>query len=123
MLQNSISIQDMPSLLSAIDAVSPLLGKGTVLVLHEAVYVWALNRLGPEANVVPVKEPGYVSANPESVSRLVEKTAFLEHDSGYAVYTIWWINGSGWYTMPELPETFKLVENTGTFGIYLFNPA
>jgi len=123
MLQNSISIQDTPSLLSAIDAASPLLGAGTVLVVHEAVYVWAVNRLGITTKIVPVKEPGYLSANPPSISDSVERVASLSYDSGYKVYTIWWSGGSSWYTMPELPTSFKLVENTGTFGVYLFNPA
>lgn len=123
MLQNSVSTRDVPSLLEAIDAAVPLLGGGTVLVLHEAVYVWALNRLGPETRMVPVKEPGYASTNPQGASNAIEKIAFLNYDSGYRVYTIWWTSGSGWYTMPELPRTFKLIENTGTFGVYLFNPA
>jgi len=122
MLQNSISIQEVPSLLSAIDAVFPLLVDGTVLVVHEAVYVWAVNRLEPRIRIIPVKEPGYVSVNPESAGKAIEQIAYLNFDSGYRVYTIWWTTRSGWYTMPQLPETFKLLKSTGTFGVYLFNP-
>jgi len=122
MVQNSISIQDVPSLLSAIDAVSPLLGDGTALVAHQAVYVWAVNRLGLTRRIIPVTGADYVSVNPESASRAMEETAFLNYASGYTVYTVWWSSGQGWYTMPQLPETFKLIESTGTFGVYLFNP-
>jgi hypothetical protein len=122
MLQNSISIQDTPSLLSAIDAASSLLDNDSVLVVHEAVYVWAVNRLGMSANVVAVKEPGYVSVNPESAGTLIERISQMKYESGYRVYTIWWTSGSGWYTMPELPASFTLLQNKGAFGIYLFTP-
>ena len=122
-LQNSISIQDVPSLLRAIDASSSLLGDGAALVVHEAVYVWAVNRLGPEVRLVPVKEPGYLSVKPESTSKAIEQIALMNYYSGYRVYTIWWINGSGWYTMSRLPASFKLIESTGAFGVYLFNPS
>jgi hypothetical protein len=121
MLQNSVSIQDVPSLLEAIDAASPLLSNGTVLVVHEAVYVWAIDRLGASPKIIPVKEPGYLSANPQSAGTLIEQVASLNHSSGYKVYTIWWSSGSGWYTIPELPATFRLVESTGTFALYLFD--
>jgi len=122
MLQNSISIQDVPSLLSAIDAASLFLDNGTVLVLHEAVYVWAVNRLGTTTRVIPVKEPGYVSMNPENASRSIEQLSYANHNSGHRVYTIWWSDGRGWYTVGELPASFRLVEKKGTFGIYLFEP-
>jgi hypothetical protein len=122
MLQNSISIEDVPSLLEAIDAASPLLGNGAVLVVHECVYVWAVNRLGMTANVVVVKEPGYVSVNPESAGPLIERISQMKYESGYRVYTIWWTSGSGWYTMPELPASFSLLHNEGAFGVYLFTP-
>jgi len=121
MLQNSVSIQDVPSLLRAIDAASPLLGNGTVLVVPQAVYVWAVNRLGPRVAMVGYREP-YDSLNPAGAGKAVEQTAHLEFDSGYRVYTIWWITGGGWYATPQLPETFKLLQSTGTFGVYLFNP-
>jgi len=122
MLQNSISIRDVRSLLSAIDAVSPLLVNGTVLVVPQAVYVWAVNRLGPSTAIVVYREP-YESLTPAGADKAIEQIAYVKLDSGYRVYTIWWTTGSGWYAIPQLPETFKLLESTGTFGVYIFNPS
>ena len=45
----------------------------------------------------------------------------MNYDSGYKVYTIWWLSGSGWYTVPELPTAFRLVQSTGMFAIYQFD--
>jgi hypothetical protein len=119
MVQSSIPIQDVPSVLRAIDLASSLLNDRTVLVLHEAVFVWAVNRLGTTAGLVPVKEE-YLSANPESASKSLEQVASAQYDSGHLVYTIWWSGRSNWYTISELPATFRLIESTGAFAIYAF---
>jgi hypothetical protein len=79
--------------------------------------------LNTTTRIIPVKEPGYLLANPPSASNLLERVASLNYNSGYRVYTIWWSGGSGWYTMPELPPSFELIQNEGAFGLYLFNPS
>jgi hypothetical protein len=128
MLQSSISIEEVPSLLRAIDASVPLLSGQSRLVLHESIYIWALNHLGPDARdkmvpVGPLGGPGYASFPiPFDTRKALEDGALDEHSKGFVVYTIWWSNGKGWYNLPVLPANFRLIHDEVTFSVYVFEP-
>lgn len=72
MLQSSISIEEVPSLLRAINASVPLLSGQSRLVLHQSIYIWAFNYLGPEARnkmvpVGPMGGPGLGHSKPHLI--------------------------------------------------------
>jgi hypothetical protein len=41
---------------------------------------------------------------------------------GYQVYTVWWINGEGWYQIPSLPPDFTEVYSAGRMAVYSYVP-
>ncbi|MGQ9691316.1 MAG: hypothetical protein ACUVQY_08680 [Thermoproteota archaeon] len=118
MLQNSVSLSDTPSVIEALKWVGKEAAKSnSVLVLHEAVGYWA-RILIDEAKIILVKEDGLSSQVRENAAaRLV---AYAEHyaENGSEVYTVWWVDGKGWYGMPELPPQFKEIQRFGNIGVF-----
>jgi hypothetical protein len=43
-----------------------------------------------------------------------------EDNSTSQLYLIWWVNGSGWYNQPLVPNTFKELYHSGNIAIYQY---
>ena len=109
MLQNTLQLSDCQdttnSLLWARNNIPP---KGYLLV-HEAFFGWAMlnfdnNRLLP-----------YFFGNLTDEINTQQK-----NNSTNPLYLIWWVNGSGWYSQPLVPTTFKELYHSGNIAIYQY---
>ncbi len=120
MLQNSVSLSDTPNVVKALkwfkeEAAEP----NSVLVLHEAMGYWAQILLH-DVRIVMVKERGLSSQVRENAA--VTLAAYAEDESrrGNEVYSVWWVNGKGWYGMPELSHQFKEVQRFGDIAVFRY---
>ena len=121
MLQNSVSINDMSSLLVAVHWVHAKMTQGAVLVIHEAFEGAVALEMGyPLSSNVVVVRLGDVTLKSEHqmVDRLTSAAANASNDGRTQVYTIWWENGKGWYGISSLPSSFVNVFAEGSIGIY-----
>ena len=121
MLQNSVSINDMSSLLVAVHWVHAKMTQGAVLVIHEAFEGAVALEMGyPLSSNVVVVRLGDVTLKSEQqmVDRLTSAAASASNDGRTQVYTIWWENGKGWYGISSLPSSFVNVFAEGSIGIY-----
>jgi hypothetical protein len=122
MLQNSISISDTEDVIKAMKWFNEKIDKNnSVLILHTAMESWARIFIS-KIKIIGISEIGLSS----QIRRNIEKKLiqFSEENSknGNEVYTIWWINGKGWYEMPELPSQFKEIQHFGNIGIFKYAP-
>jgi hypothetical protein len=123
MLQNSVPINDMSSLVTAMRWVHERMDQKSVLVIHEAFEGAAALELGyPFLQDVVVIRLRDVTAG--SQQQMVERLMTAASNSGDAghphVFTIWWTNGEGWYGISALPSAFQNVFNGGTIGVYSY---
>ena len=42
--------------------------------------------------------------------------------NGSEVYTVWWVDGKGWYGMPTLPPQFSEVKRFGNIAVFKYQP-
>ena len=122
MLQNSLPITDVSPTLHALQWIQTHASGKSALVLHEAFYAWAVlegidrNRF----NIVVVREACLSCPDRESaLDRMSDESSRLAN-SGCDVYTIWWVNGQGWYNIPSLPSAFKPIQNWDNIAVYLY---
>jgi hypothetical protein len=122
MLQNSVSISDMPNVIEALNWIkSNMDKKNTVLVLHEAIHNWA-RIIARDINSIRINETELSSQIRENVENRLLNIAKENVKNGNQVYTIWWIDRKGWYEMPELPSQFKEIKRFGDIGIFEYIP-
>lgn len=109
MLQNTVQLSDCQDTANALLwARNNMPGNGYLLV-HGVFYGWAKltidnNRLIP-----------YYYGTPEEAAQL------RENSSSSQLYLIWWVNGSGWYGQPTVPESFKELYHSGNIAIYKYS--
>jgi len=121
MLQNSVSISDTPSVVEAMEWVKANLnGEGTVLVLHEAMDNWAGIIIGDRMEIIRVNEANISSPIRINVAERLVEIASEKYAEGKAVYTVWWVDGKGWYNMPDLPHNFVEFKRFGNIGVFKY---
>jgi hypothetical protein len=123
MLQNSVPLGDMSSLVTAMHWVHERLDRNSILVIHEAFEGAAALEIGyPFSNDVVVIRLGVVTVgSQEQMGERLMTAASNASNTGHAhVFTIWWTNGEGWYGIPALPSAFQNVFNGGTIGVYSY---
>ena len=123
MLQNSVSIRDTPHVIEALEWVkSNLNPKKTALVLHEAIDNWAGVVVGKAFERVRVNEDSISSPERRSSATSLLEVAEAKASECREVYTVWWIDDKGWYTMPSLPRQFAEVRRFGDMAVYRYAP-
>jgi len=122
MLQNSISISDTPSVVEAIKWIDKkIAGNDSILILHEAIDNWA--RIFINKNkIIRINEVGLSSPIRENIEKILIRLSEENIKNGKKVYTIWWIEGKGWYNMLKLPSQFKEIQRFGNIGIFQYIP-
>ncbi len=123
MLQNSVAINDMSSLVTAMHWVHERLGADSVLVIHEAFEGAAALEIGyPFSHDVVVVRLGDVTlgSQQQMVERLMIAASNASNAGRTHVFTVWWTNGEGWYGISTLPSSFQNVFNGGTIGVYSY---
>jgi hypothetical protein len=119
MLQNSVSLSDMRDVADAMKWLDQVAGSSTVLVLHEAMADWA-RILIPKFEIVRVAEIEISSPMRRNVATRLVQLAAEKAATNKAVYTVWWVDGKGWYGMPELPPQFTEIRRFGNMGVYQY---
>jgi hypothetical protein len=110
MLQNTVSLSDCQDTLNALHWVGENGGNDSCLLTHDAFYGWAVLANNNE-KLIP-----YGYDDPE-----VTATELIRNGSGYRVYLIWWINGTGWHGLVNVPKSFNEVYRSGKIAIYSLN--
>ena len=120
MLQSTIPVSDIDDVMYSLDWISENAGGECVLILHEAFYPWSLLRGEVGCGIVLVRERNL--SNPVRGTFADELTKISEGlaDDGKAVYTIWWIEGKGWYNVPSLPSSFRQLASYGNIAVYAY---
>jgi hypothetical protein len=123
MLQNSVSIRDTPYVIEALKWIkSNLNDNGTALVLHEAMDNWAGIIVGNSIERVRVNEADISSPLRENAAERLLEAAEMELAEGKNVYTVWWVEGKGWYNMLTLPRHFVEITRFGDVAVYRYAP-
>lgn len=123
MLQNSISIQDTSSLVSCFEWLNQNTSSNSVIVAHDAFYylasVYVPDRhilfIGTDTSLWSDTPNGLVTAD-KMVAAAKDAVA-----NGHEVYSFWWVDGKGWYSIPSLPPDFKEVFRSGSMAVYVYN--
>jgi hypothetical protein len=108
MLQNTVSITDCPSTVSALHWLKDNMTGNSVLLTHRAFYGWALTTFNP--NQVFLYEFG----NPLNAATTAAQEGYSQ------IYLIWWINGKGWEGQPTVPSAFHEIYHSGEIAIYQY---
>lgn len=120
MLQNSVSLSDTPDVVEAMEWLDEeVAGTNSVLVLHEAMDNWA-QILIQGIEIIRVNEVPRSSPVRENAATRLVHLAAEKIEAGKDVYTVWWVDGKGWYNMPELPPQFKDIQRFGNIGVFQY---
>jgi len=120
MLQSTIPISDIDDVMASLDWIAENSGGGCVLILHEAFYPWSLLRDGVKCRVVLVRERNLSKPIRETFADKLTEISEKFADNGKTVYTIWWVEGKGWYNVPSLPKSFKRLASYGDIAVYTY---
>jgi hypothetical protein len=106
MIQSSLPSTDYPSVVSAMLWVDSHLNADSVLITQQAFYGWARSYLSPDKQVV--------NSFLGSPSTAIDETGSYAH-----VFTVWWVDGSGWF-QGSFPVGAKPLVNFGDLAVYEF---
>jgi hypothetical protein len=125
MLQNTLSINDNPSLVACFEWLNNNTTENSVIMSHYALYNLAVIYI-PSHHIVIVDQGPSMWANLQNGTTLADQmlSTAKEYSAGghVKVYTVWWISGDGWYGIRSLPSDFKEVYYSGKMAVYLYNP-
>ena len=110
MLQNTVSITDCKDVEKSMQWLKENVTTDSIVLTHRAFYGWALTEL--ESSQVLL----YEYDNP---SDAVKTPAVDEYSQ---IFTVWWVNGEGWYGQPTIDPAFKPVYESGNIAIYIYQP-
>jgi hypothetical protein len=110
MLQNTLQLSDCQDTVNALLWARNNMPINGYLLVHEAFYGWATLTLDSN-RLIP-----YFFANPAE-----EANKLQESNPSNPLYLIWWVNGSGWYEQPTIPEPFSVVYSSGNIAIYKYS--
>jgi hypothetical protein len=109
MVQDSVSMSDMPNLRTMLNWVAANAGPSTSLITHQAIYGWARAYLPTTTHIV-----NYAYSTP------LDGVA-MARSAGYnSILMIWWINGSGWHGQPNVPSGFVPLIEDGNIALYTY---
>ena len=108
MVQSSIPSSDSASLVESLRWLSNHIPSDAVLMTHNSMYGWARVYFRSD-NLIVNYGPSL------NLNQAFQRTTA----AGYAhIYTIWWVNGLGWYGNPYPPNGFHLVQQFGNLGVF-----
>jgi hypothetical protein len=112
MLQNTVPSIDCQDAANALQWVRNNMPIGARLLVHDAFYGWASLTLDRD-QLVP-----YEYGDPDKTAQ-----ELMENGSGYQLYLIWWVNGSGWHGQPTVSSAFGEVYESGRIAVYEYGSA
>ena len=109
MVQDSVSMSDMPNLRAMLDWVAANSGPDTSLITHQAIYGWARAFLPSTTHII-----NYGYSTPLDGVSMARSAGFT------SILMIWWVNGTGWHDQPYVPNGFVTVTRDGNFEVYSY---
>ncbi len=109
MVQNSVSMADMPNLRAMLDWVAANSGPNTALITHQAIYGWARAYLPVTTHIV-----NYAYSTPLDGVMMARSVGYT------SILMIWWVNGSGWHGQPDVPSGFVPLIQAGSIALYTY---
>jgi hypothetical protein len=121
MLQNAVSIKDNPSVVRCFEWLNEHMGNDSMLVTHEVMNEFAALYLQGEKSVKELQKPEISKVAEEALAEEMVKAAEKAVADGWSkVYTVWWVDGKGWYGMPQLPSQFVEIQRFGDMGVFQY---
>ncbi len=110
MVQNTVPLSDMNSLMSILAWAATQVGPKTALITHQAIYGWARAYLPSLSSYVI----NYGYASPlDGVG--------VAQSAGYScVVLVWWVSGLGWHGQPDVPTGFIPIRTDGNMAVYRY---
>jgi hypothetical protein len=124
MLQNALPITDNPLLENCFNWINNNSPNDSAVVIHYALYNLASIYVRHRAVVsVDSNSPMWVFLNNETavVDGLVGSARQALTSGNSSVYTVWWVNGEGWYKVSTLPSEFTQIYQYGRMAVYMYN--
>jgi hypothetical protein len=124
MLQNTIPISENPALVDCFKWVNNNAEPDSTVVMHYALYDLAVLYVDNTQLVNVNHEVMWTHLQNQTVlvDKMIEVAQTETGKGSSAVYTIWWMNGEGWYDIPCMPLNFQEVFSSGKMAVYLYNP-
>lgn len=111
MLQSTVPVQNSQDLANAIIWLSNNIPAGAVFMTPHPMYGWAREFFHARNVILDF------SAETNLSGALAQTLA-----KGYTeIYTVWWINGLGWYGDPNVPLGFVTMHVDGEMAVYGFS--
>jgi len=111
MVQATVPMSDMHNLQDLLGWVASRISPGTVLITHQAIYGWIRAYLPALSKYVV--NYGYSSP--------LDGIA-IARSAGYSsILMIWWVNGSGWHGLRNVPSSFWEIFREGDMAVYNYN--
>jgi hypothetical protein len=110
MLQNTVSITDCQDVENSMQWLKENVTPNSIVLTHRAFYGWALTKLEPNQVLL------YEYDNPAEAAKTPEAGEYSQ------IFTVWWVNGEGWYGQPTIDPAFKPVYASGNIAVYMYQP-
>ncbi len=110
MIQDSVPMSDMAGLQVMLGWVEANIATGGVLIAHQAIYGWARAYLPVKDHVL-----NYGFSSPLMGVDLARQAGYQ------SVFMIWWANGTGWHSQPNVPSGFVPVAQSGRMVAYAYD--
>ncbi len=124
MVQNTLPISDNPDLVECINWINNNAVNNSVIISHYALYDLTV-LYGHDRLVIPVRQSPslWVHLQNETtlVDGMIEASRIALAAGNSTVYTVWWINGDGWYKISALPSYFTEVYRSDRMAVYAVN--
>lgn len=124
MLQNTISISDNPSLVQCFNWINANTATDSAVVVHYSLQdladIYVKNRV-----IMPVNQGqsmwNYLNNESALAGGMVHAAQTAINSGNSSAYTVWWVNGKGWYNIPSLPSSFQKIYGSGDMAVYVYN--
>jgi len=121
LLQNALSIKDNPSVVQCFTWLNENMDNDSMLVTHEVMNEFAVLYLQGDKSVKELKKREVTRVAEEALAEEMVEVAEEAVAEGWGtVYTVWWVDGKGWYGLPQLPPEFVEIQRFGNMGIFQY---
>jgi hypothetical protein len=123
MLQNAISIKDVPATIECIKWLNKNMKYDSKLIVHECFYGFVKLYLEPGKNYLLIRKSKITKEDERRMMDIIIEKSKQEIENGYKeIYFLWWKKGYGWYNIPTLPSNYEEKYTAGNIAIYVFKP-
>jgi hypothetical protein len=93
----------------------------SLLVTHEVMNEFAVLYLQGGKSVKELQKLEITRVAEEALAEEMVRAAEKAVADGWRkVYTVWWVDGKGWYGLPQLPPEFVEIQRFGNIGVFQY---